>query len=62
MNRELIRQLVDDAVAWREPSGSCADCEAQDGVCDDHRGDVAQVSAYYQLLDELLTLIDEMLP
>jgi hypothetical protein len=48
--RDLLGQALADAVARREPSGFCEDCEAHPaGLCPGHAGDLDLADAYVAL-------------
>jgi hypothetical protein len=48
--RALLGRVLDDAVAWRAPSGECSDCQTSDaGLCLDHADDFGLVRAYRDL-------------
>jgi hypothetical protein len=49
-----LGQVLADAIAWREPSGACADCDKHPaGLCADHAADLDRTDAYLALARQL---------
>jgi hypothetical protein len=52
--RVVLRQVLADAIAYREPAGACIDCDASPvSLCDDHAGDLDRTDAYLALAGSL---------
>jgi hypothetical protein len=50
MQRIVLGQVLADAIAYREPTGLCRDCEAHPaGLCEDHAEDLDKTDAYLAL-------------
>ena len=51
---ETLRQALTDAIAYRDPSGTCPDCDLHPaGLCEDHAQDLDKTDAYLALAAEL---------
>jgi hypothetical protein len=48
-----LAAALTDAIAQREPSGFCIDCESDGSLCADHAGDLDLASDYAALAAEL---------
>ena len=45
--RDVLGQVLGDAIAWREPAGQCSDCDdSPSGLCQDHAEDLDRCDAY----------------
>ncbi len=45
-----VRSALTDARYWRAPiPGSCGDCAAADGMCEDHQADADRTAAYRRI-------------
>ena len=54
VQRGTLRLALGDAITYREPAGSCADCDAEPGgLCYDHAGDLDRCDAYGALAESL---------
>lgn len=51
--RAILRQALTDAIAYRDPVGTCPDCDPGFGLCDDHSEDADRTEAYLALAREL---------
>jgi hypothetical protein len=48
--RAILRQALADAIAYRDPSGICPDCDVHPaGLCSDHAADLDKTDAYIAL-------------
>jgi hypothetical protein len=52
--RGILRQALTDAIAYRDPSGICPDCDVHPaGLCSDHAEDLDKTDAYLALARQL---------
>jgi len=50
----ILGQALADAVSYRDPAGSCPDCDTHPAeLCQDHAADLDQADAYLALADSL---------
>jgi hypothetical protein len=57
--RGILRQALTDAIAYRDPSGICPDCDAHPaGLCSDHAEDLDKTDAYLELARSLGIEVD----
>jgi hypothetical protein len=55
----VLGQVLADAIAYRDPSGACADCEQHPaGLCQDHAEDLDRTDAYLALARDLGIEVD----
>jgi hypothetical protein len=54
-----LAAALTDAIAQREPSGFCIDCESDGSLCADHAGDLDLASDYAALARELGIELEE---
>ena len=52
--RDVLGQVLADAVYYRDPQGICADCDdSPSGTCQDHAADLDKTDAYLALARSL---------
>ena len=55
----ILGQALADAVAYRDPAGSCPDCDTHPAeLCQDHAADIDKADAYLALADSLGIEVD----
>jgi hypothetical protein len=48
--REVLGQVLADAIAYRDPSGICPECDRHPaGLCEGHAEDLDKTDAYFEL-------------
>jgi hypothetical protein len=57
--RQVLGQMAADAIAAREPSGDCSDCEPDGALCADHEADLARADGYHRTASVLGLDLDQ---